>query len=88
VIFRDLRSDVFHLQQANALYADDPTTVKEALARMKLSEPELFWETCPSERSSGFPTAIAAIAHHKAEFADMLSQSKELVSAVQHFPDR
>jgi hypothetical protein len=63
VIFRVLRSDLFHLQQANALYAD-------------------------SERSSRFPTAIAAVEHHKAEFADMLSQSNELGSAVQHFPDR
>lgn len=72
VVFRDLRTGLFHLQQANAQYIGDPMPVSEVLAKMNLSEQELFWQTCPSERCKGFPTAVAAIAHHKAEFADML----------------
>lgn len=72
VLFRDLRTGLFHLQQANALYPDDPTKVTRLLEQMRLSEPDLFREQCPSERSLGFPTATAAIADHKTEFAEML----------------
>jgi hypothetical protein len=71
VLFRDLRTGLFHVQQANAFYGDDVKTTKDALERMHLTEHDLFAEECPSERSKGFPTAFAAVEHHKAEFADI-----------------
>jgi len=72
VLFRDIRSGLFFVQQANAIYANDPSSTAQTLERMKLSVHDLFIEQCPSERSAGFLTAMEAVEHHKAEFADMM----------------
>lgn len=71
IVFRDLDTGLFHVQQAIAHYPTDPLPVGRSLAAMGLSETDLFRERSPSKRCAGFATAAEAVTHHKVAFAEM-----------------
>jgi hypothetical protein len=72
VLFRDLETGLFHVQQANAVYPSTPDSMRTGFETKTSTTLELFSESSPSERSLGFLTAEKAVAHHKGEFADIL----------------
>jgi hypothetical protein len=72
VIFRDLATGLFHVQQASAIYASNLETTRSGIDNMATSIVELFQERTPSKRSKGFSTIADAFMHHKAEFAEMI----------------
>jgi hypothetical protein len=71
VIFRDLATGLFHVQQASAIYAASDEGARSGFDSMTTTMAELFQERAPSDHT-GFSSIADAIAHHKAEFADMI----------------
>lgn len=73
VVFRDLQSHLFHVQQGSAVYETSIHETRDGIARRAITEVELFLETPPPERSRGYATLGEAVANHKAAFAEMMT---------------
>lgn len=70
LVFRDIESALYHLQQTDYLYVDGPDAVAKASAQQLGLAVELFLEEPPSYRAKGFRSIAEAIAgrHEEPEF--------------------
>ena len=68
VIFRDLETNLYHLQQTNYLYPGTSASIQEAMACHDFYVVDVFWENLPTEREKGYATMHEAIEEHWRDF--------------------
>jgi hypothetical protein len=61
VIFRDLDTGLYHLQQTNYLYPEPPQTLADAAAGHRYYVVDLLYEQSPAERVKGYGTMREAV---------------------------
>jgi hypothetical protein len=68
VIFRDLETGRYHLQQTNYLYPGRPEEIAKQVAEHRYYVVDLFCEESPAERVNGYATIREAVEAEMREF--------------------